>query len=200
MNEESRFELRYKEGNIPWDLGRPDYNLINILKQISVKPCKALDIGCGTGDNVIWLASNGFTVTGTDTVAEAVKMAQKKAKESGVNCEFIKSDFLADVLESDSFDFVFDRGCFHSFDSDAERKQFAENVAITIKKGGIWLSLIGSADDPPRESGPPQRTARNIIDAVEADFEILSLMSGRFDSNDPIPARAWICLMRARGK
>ena len=199
MNEETRFNLRYEEGNLPWDIARPDNNLINAVNKIPIAPCKVLDVGCGTGDNAIWLAKNGFNVTGTDTSEVAIRYASEKAVGNGVNCHFIKSDFLKDVLGPNSFGFVFDRGCFHSFDSDVERRRYAQNVANVIEEGGLWLSLIGSADDPPRDFGPPQRTAENIIKAVEPDFEILSLVSGNFDSNDPEHSRAWVCLMRWRG-
>lgn len=52
---EERYKKRYKEGNTPWDIGRPDSNLIQTVTAMDIKPCKALDIGCGTGDNTIWL-------------------------------------------------------------------------------------------------------------------------------------------------
>jgi len=198
MNEETRFDLRYKNGDIPWDIAKPDSNLIEIVRNTPIVKCKALDIGCGTGDNAIWLAKSRFIVTGADTSEAAIRYAKEKALENGVRCDFIKSDFLEDDIEAKPFGFVFDRGCFHSFNTDTERRKFAQNVAAVIEDGGLWLSLIGSADDPPRNSGPPQRSAGNIIKAVEQDFEILSLVSGHFDSNNPEHSRAWICLMRSR--
>jgi len=198
MNEEERFNDRYQTGNIPWDIGRPDYNLVNIVIDTPIIPCKALDIGCGTGDSSIWLAQNGFQVTGSDTVELAVKMAQEKADKNKVDCKFLKSDILKDKIPDSSFEFVFDRGCFHTFDLKSERKRFARNVAYMIKNGGLWLSLIGSLDGPPRDDGPPQRSANDIVTAVEPYFEILSIASGFFDSDREVPNRAWICLFRKR--
>jgi 2-polyprenyl-3-methyl-5-hydroxy-6-metoxy-1,4-benzoquinol methylase len=66
MSVEDRFKKRYKTGDTPWDIGKPDFNLIETVVQKSIKRCKALDIGCGTGDNSIWLAQKHFQVTGTD--------------------------------------------------------------------------------------------------------------------------------------
>ncbi len=198
MNEEERFNNRYKEGDIPWDIGRPDYNLINVVIDTPILPCKALDIGCGTGDSSIWLAENGFKVTGTDTVELAVEMAGEKASESGVEVTFLKSDILKDRLPEHSFDFVYDRGCFHTFDLKSERKKFAKNVAKAMEEGGLWLSLIGSQDSPPRDEGPPQRSANDIVEAVEPYFEIISMVAGFFDSDREVPNRAWICLFRKR--
>jgi len=198
MNEEERFNNRYETGNIPWDIGRPDYNLVDVINQTPITPCKALDIGCGTGDTSIWLAKNGFDVLGTDTSELAVKIAGEKAIKNNVKCKFLYSDILRDRLPVKSFRFVFDRGCFHTFDLMSERKRFAKNVAEVIEKDGIWLSLIGNADDSPRDMGPPQRTAYDIIKAVEPYFEILSLVSDYFDTDKEDPARAWVCLMRCR--
>jgi len=62
MTIEGQYRERYKSGDIPWDAGRPDFNLIEVVTQKPVPICKALDVGCGTGDNSIWLAQNHFQV------------------------------------------------------------------------------------------------------------------------------------------
>jgi 2-polyprenyl-3-methyl-5-hydroxy-6-metoxy-1,4-benzoquinol methylase len=66
MTIEKRFRDRYKSGDTPWDAGKPDFNLIETVTENHISSCKALDVGCGTGDNCIWLAQKGFSVTGTD--------------------------------------------------------------------------------------------------------------------------------------
>mmetsp|Transcript_18474 Transcript_18474/g.8621 ORF Transcript_18474/g.8621 Transcript_18474/m.8621 type:complete len:84 (+) Transcript_18474:301-552(+) len=78
MSVESRFEKMYKTGDIPWDLGRPDFNLINIVTKSPIPKSRALDIGCGTGDNAIWLAQKGFIVTGCDCSEIAIEESIKK--------------------------------------------------------------------------------------------------------------------------
>ena len=107
-------------------------------------------------------------------------------------------DFLTSKVEGAPFGFAFDRGCFHSLHSDEERQNFAENVEAHLEKDGLWLSLVGNADEERQGPGPPQRTARDIVTCVEPLFEILSLVSGQFGSNRPNPPRAWVCLMRKR--
>ena len=198
MSVEDRFKKRYKTGDTPWDIGKPDFNLIEIVTKTPIKSCKALDIGCGTGDNSIWLAQNHFQVTGTDISEIAIKKAKEKASKNDVKCTFIVVDFIIDRIEGAPFGFVFDRGCFHTFDSDEERKKFAENVAACLEKNGLWLSLIGSADEQRQGPGPPQRTANDIVVAVEPYFEILSLASSHFGSNRQNPPKCWICLMQKR--
>jgi hypothetical protein len=92
---------------------------------------------------------------------------------------------------------VLDRGSFHTFDEDHERLRFAQNVAAVLIDGGVWLSLIGSTEGPPREVGPPRRNARQIINAIEPSLEILQLRSGEFGVFGE-QLKAWLCLARKR--
>ena len=195
---EEQFRERYKSGNTPWDIGKPDFNLIHTVTTMDIKPCKVLEIGCGTGNNSIWLAQKNFDVIGIDSSEIAIQKALEKASKANVNCAFIGINFLKNKIESIPFGFVFDRGCFHVFKSDQERKIFAENVSAHLEKGGLWLSIVGNADEQRDHPGPPQRTARDIVNSVEPYFEILSLVSSQFESDRPNPPRAWVCLMRKR--
>lgn len=198
MTIEKRYKKRYETGDTPWDIGKPDFNLIQTVTTIAIKPCKALDIGCGTGDNSIWLSQKNFDVIGIDTSEVAIQKAIEKASKANVKCTFIVIDFLINKIEGAPFGFAFDRGCFHSLNSDEKRKSFAENVAAHLEKDGLWLSIVGNADEQRDGPGPPQRTARDIVNSVEPYFEILSLVSSHFGSNRPNPPRAWVCLMRKR--
>jgi 2-polyprenyl-3-methyl-5-hydroxy-6-metoxy-1,4-benzoquinol methylase len=62
MTVEERYQERYKSGETPWDLGQPDFNLIEVVAQKPIPSCKVLDVGCGTGDNSIRLARIVSTV------------------------------------------------------------------------------------------------------------------------------------------
>jgi SAM-dependent methyltransferase len=198
MAVEKHFKERYEAGDTPWDIGKPDFNLIQTITTMPINPRKALDIGCGTGDNAIWLSQQNFHVIGIDTSEIAIEKAKEKALKANVKCTFIVADILTNQTEGAPFGFVFDRGCFHSLNSDKERERFAKNVNGHLEKDGLWLSLVGNADEQRHAAGPPQRTARDIVNAVEPYFEILSLVSSYFGSNRPNPPRAWVCLMRKR--
>ena len=200
MTDENRFIKRYRENDIPWDLGRPDFNLTDMVTQRPIDACNALEIGCGTGDNAIWLAQQAFKVTATDISEIAIAKSREKAAKANVKCNFVVADFLKSKTPGAPFGFVFDRGCFHTHDSQKDQKKFAAKVAMELGESGLWLSLIGSADDPPRDSGPPRFAAAEVINVVEPYFEILALSAGKFDSNEPHAPRIWVCLMRKRNR
>ena len=198
MTPEDRFTERYREGSAPWDIGMADVNLVQVVTALPIAPCKAVDIGCGTGDNAIWLSQQNFTVIGVDAAEIAIEKAREKAALANVTSVFAVMNFLSGHIDGAPFGFAFDRGCFHTLDSASERKTFAKQVSRHLDASGLWLSLIANVDERRVGPGPPQRSARDVANAVEPYFEILSLVSGHFGSNSPDPPRAWICLMRKR--
>ncbi len=196
------FDRRYREGDLPWETGRPDHNLTAFVEGGGVAPCRALDIGCGTGRNAVWLAGRGFDVVGVDLSPAAVDLAERHRREACVperRCRFAALDFLADPVPGAPFGFLFDRGCFHGFDDPDQRRRFAARAAAVLSDGGVWLSLIGNADEPrDGEHGPPRRTAREVIGAVEPFFRIASLTAGRFDSDSRPAPLIWVLVARRR--
>ena len=205
MADSERFEERYRTGNTPWDHGRPDSNLAETVSGRAIAACKALDVGCGTGDNAIWLARHDFDVVGCDISPTAIEEASRRAEAAGTECVFHVLDFLGDETLGDEklgglFGFAFDRGCLHSFDTAEQREEFARRVHSYLEDDGLWLTLAGNADGPTREVGPPRLTAEELVVVVEPYFQILSLVSGHFGAGQPDPPEAWICLMRKRNK
>lgn len=187
----------YAEGNLPWDTGVPDQHLVASVGAGAVTPGRTLEIGCGTGTNALWLAEQGFDVLGVDLSPLAIDKARAKAAGAR-RCRFEVADFLEAEPPGGPFDFVFDRGCFHVFDDEAVRARFAARVAALLAPGGQWLSLIGSTEGPPRDSGPPRRTAREVMAALEPVVELVELRSIYFEALIESPAKAWFCRARRR--
>ena len=185
----------YASGELPWDTGLPEPLLVEFVTLSGVAPGRALEIGAGTGTNAIWLAERGFEVLGVDVSPLAVERARAKMNGRELSCRFYALDCLAAPPPERPFHFVFDRGCFHVFDEPGEHTRFAACVAATLKPGGLWLSLIGSTEGPPREFGPPRRSAREIVLAIEPVLEIVELRSAEFRGHD---VKAWFCLSRRR--
>lgn len=179
----------------PWDTGRPDPLLTGFITAGRITPSRTLDIGCGTGTNALWLAGRGFDVLGVDVAPRAVEKAEAK-RTGATGCRFECLDFLV-APPPGPFDFVFDRGCFHVFDEAETRARFAMQVARLLGPDGVWLSIIGSTEGPARESGPPRRTAREVLSAIEPELELVELRAATLELPAD-PAAAWLCVARKR--
>lgn len=185
----------YASGQVPWDTGVPEPLLVEFVNAGGVTPGLALEVGAGTGTNAIWLAERGFDVLGLDVSSVAVEKARARMEGRELRCRFATVDFLVAPPPDGRFQFIFDRGCFHIFDEPEGRARFAAHVAEILAPGGLWLSLIGSTEGPPREVGPPRRSACEVALAIEPALEIVELRSAEFRGHD---AKAWFCLSRQR--
>ncbi|MEN8139737.1 MAG: class I SAM-dependent methyltransferase [Thermodesulfobacteriota bacterium] len=190
------FSERYRSKNTPWEINRPDEGVVKFIESGLVEPCPALDIGCGSGNNAIWLAGQGFQVTGIDRTKLALAQARQKDEED--LCHFIQADYLSKTIPGAPFAFIMDRGCFHHFRTTEERAAFARKTAEIMAPAGVWLSLIGNRDETREGPGPPKLSATEICQAVEPFFIIQSLNASHFDSDQVPRARNWICHMEKR--
>lgn len=194
----SQWDERYASGEAPWDVGVTDEHLSGFLADGSLTSGRALEIGCGTGTNAVFLASRGFDVVGLDVSTLAVERARERASANGVRCAFHRLDFLRDEVPGGPFRLVFDRGCFHIFDEAEERARFVSRLARLLEPAGLWLSLVGSTEGPERLEGPPRRSAQDLVQAIEPELEVVELRRVWFTSSRPEPAAAWLVLSRRR--
>ncbi|NIN65924.1 MAG: methyltransferase domain-containing protein, partial [Anaerolineae bacterium] len=77
------YEFGYRYFRMPWELG-PREELVGLVESGRIAPCRAIDLGCGTGSNAIFLAQHGFEVTGVDFAASAIEKARRRADSCGV--------------------------------------------------------------------------------------------------------------------
>lgn len=96
-----------------WDKGGPALRLVKAVDQGEIKPCRALDLGCGSGNDAIYLAGRGFDVTAVDISPTALSIAAEKAQAAGVRVNWVLADALA-LPALRPFEFIFDRGCYHN--------------------------------------------------------------------------------------
>ena len=138
----NRFDLYYWLGITPWDTNITPPEIVALIEGGRVKPGRALDMGCGTGTNVLYLQRHGFDATGVDFASAAVARARRKAAEAGLPSQF----HVANVLESarfpaaGPFDFVMDVGVMHIFD-EAGRARYAATLARVTRPGRIHYAF-----------------------------------------------------------
>lgn len=143
-----RVYRKYPLEALPWELGKPRKVLVDLVEGGRIKKGKALDICCGAGTNALYLAKEGFQVTGIDVSSKAVEYAKEKARKAGVGARFQVENFLKLPFEDEEFGFVFDMGCFHHVKV-KDRTAFIGGVHRVLKKGGSYLVVCFSYKNGP---------------------------------------------------
>lgn len=195
------WDERYK-GNPdmrPWDTGLPDPFLVECLQSLESLPKRALEIGCGTGTNALWMAQNGIDVVATDISDTAIRAAQGREQKQATKASFVVEDICERLpVKRGSVEFVFDRGVFHVMPAD-KRPVFVQHVAESLADRGFWFCLAGSADETkPADKGPPRLRASALIESVEEWFEVYELERAYFELPDQSRYLAWALLLRKR--
>jgi SAM-dependent methyltransferase len=144
----------------PWDTGVSPPELMAFIE--SHPAGRALDLGCGTGTNVITLARNGWQVTGVDFAPHAISLARRKVEEANFNVDLRVGDVTKLEDTSDPFDLVLDIGCFHSLPVEG-KADYVQNLERLLARGGTYLMYGFFKEGEEAGSG-----------LVEADLEALS--------------------------
>lgn len=164
--------------DMPWFIGRPDHNLVTWIIANGRADMHVLDLGCGNGDNAVWLAQQGINVTACDISPTAVNCARQRAAAAGVQIQFHVIDVLTDALPGQDFDVVFDRGLLHQFNYAEDRAKVPLAVSDALNVNGAWLSVIGSTEMcQHRALTPPRRSALDVVQAVEPHLRIEKLQA-----------------------
>ncbi|MBT3201201.1 MAG: methyltransferase domain-containing protein [Phycisphaerales bacterium] len=176
-----RWDRAYHNNKRPgWDSGRVAFELRKVVENGTIKPCRAVILGCGTGTNAEYLAGKGFEVTAIDISPTCLTMAQKKSEVSGSGVKWVLADVLAPP-KIPPFDFIFDRGCYHNI-----RKHNAADFVKASKKmskpGTKFMLLAGSAAEK-KHWGPPRIKESEIREDFSPSFKIDSMKQSWFDLN-----------------
>ncbi len=133
---------------IPWNMEEPPAALVALVEKGAVQPCGTIDLGCGAGNQAVYLAGMGFRVTGVDSSAEAIRLAREKAAKTGVSCRFVVADVLGDLREiGETFDFAYDWELLHHICPE-QRESYVASVHRLLNRGGKYLSVCFSERDP----------------------------------------------------
>jgi SAM-dependent methyltransferase len=139
-----RFTWMYLRGRTPWDTGISPPELVDAVEGLhALRPGRALDLGCGTGTNCLYLARRGWHATGIDFVGSAVARANAKLRRAGSlpgSARFIRGDVTAlDALSiGEPFNLLFDLGCFHGLPVE-RRASYAAGIIHHAAPGALYL-------------------------------------------------------------
>jgi ubiquinone/menaquinone biosynthesis C-methylase UbiE len=148
----------------PWDIGRPQPAFVQLVHAGELTKGLVLDIGCGTGENALFLAENGFSVVGVDLSSRAISAAEEKAIGRGLKVDFRVANALSLSFQASHFDNCIDSGLFHTF-NDHDRSIFALEIARILTTNGRYFMLCFS-DKEPTNWGGPRRITKEEIEAT----------------------------------
>lgn len=195
------WKARYANGDVPWDRHSAAHVLDRVLREWQIRPCRALDMGCGTGTLSVRLAREGFQVSAFDLVPRAIEMAKEKAQRHGVTVDFWVADFRAWSGAVSPFPFVFDSGLYHC----VRREWLGDWLTFlgrVTEPGSLYLTIAGNDNETkPAGQGPPRVRASEMCAELEERFALIELRETHFEASDPTDGwhpLAWSALWRRR--
>ncbi|MDX1657770.1 MAG: class I SAM-dependent methyltransferase [Nitriliruptorales bacterium] len=198
------YDLMYRYW-APWDAVGVRTELREFLDDWDVSPRthpRAIDLGCGTGANVVHLASEGYDAHGVDFSAVAIEKARARAREAQVDATFVIGDLTADDIPGidGAFDLLVDFGTLDDLASDG-RREMAATVVRLSRPGSLflfWCFYAARQDLPFISFHGPSRLAPAIEPGEER-----ALFGDQFDIEDGPPvdprigARCFVMTRRA---
>jgi cyclopropane fatty-acyl-phospholipid synthase-like methyltransferase len=183
------FDSAYR-GTPPWDIGRPQKEFIDLVRHGEITG-SVLDIGCGSGDNALFFAQEGFDVWGIDSSSLAIQKAREKSQQRGlpVHFQILNARELAKLNRT--FDTATDSGLFHTL-SDDDRPLFVKSLAAVLSPHGTYFMLCFS-DREPGGYGPRRISEREIRETFSDGWSIRYIRPATFESNTRAQGpRAWL--------
>jgi SAM-dependent methyltransferase len=168
----SFYRFTYRHGRPRWDSVEPHPELVDLV--VGRRPGRALDLGCGTGTDALYLAQNGWNVVGVDFVPEAIEAAEKRAVDVGLSPRFVVGDVtrLRESGIEGPFDLILDTGCYHGVAAKLRDAYAAEVAAVAAQGADFYVAGIS---DPPAMwhlLGARGVSAADLRQHFGADFEL----------------------------
>jgi SAM-dependent methyltransferase len=182
------YERAYRRGtSARWDTGITPPEVEAAVAEL--EPGRALDLGCGTGTNVLYLVQHGWFATGVDFSSRAIEAARRKADWTS-GATFVEGDVsrLAELGVEGPFDLALDVGCFHGLPI-RRRDDYAREVARVTRPGGRFLLFAFGPRGRAGATREPE-VRRRFGPAFELD---------RVERGREPPGAAWFTLRRRPG-
>jgi SAM-dependent methyltransferase len=130
-----------RSNSIPWEEGTHE-GLLMLVESGRVKPCRAVDLGCGTARNVVYLAQHGFDVTGVDFIPAAIELGRARARDAEVEANIIVDDLTNLQHINGAFDLLVDYGTLDDL-SPPHRDLYMQNILPLTHPGSMFLLVCG---------------------------------------------------------
>lgn len=190
------FDVMY-EGAPPWDIGRPQEAFVQLQRDGRIG-ARVLDVGCGTGDTVLFLAGHGHEAWGVDASRQAILRAKEKAARRSVRASFLEADALGLHRLRRQFDTVIDSGLFHLFEDEA-RARYVRSLERVLVRGGT-LHLLCLSEREPDWGGPRRVSQAELRASFQGGWWFTSLAAARFESRRSAGgAHAWLASLSWEG-
>jgi SAM-dependent methyltransferase len=191
----SPWDASYRDGPAPWDTGRPQPAVVRLAASGGFAGA-VLDVGCGTGENTLHLASLGLTVLGVDVAETALALARAKATERGIEAEFATADALALEGLGRRFATVLDCGLFHTFDG-GERPGYVASLTSVTKHGGTLYVLCFSDGGPGTGPHPVSQDELRAAFSPGTGWDVAAVEPDRLQTRyHDVGAPAWLATIK----
>lgn len=167
------YRLAYRFGKLRWVTSEPRPELEGLLQ--GRRPGRALDLGCGAGTDAIYLAKQGWEVTGVDFVPEAIATARSRARAAGSTACFVAGDAtrLRQAGVSGPFDLMLDIGCYHAIPASLRDAYAAEAAAVARPGADFYLAGIANPPATWRLLGAQGISGGELRNRFGADFHLV---------------------------
>jgi ubiquinone/menaquinone biosynthesis C-methylase UbiE len=179
---------------MPWYNENLDSDLEEELERRKISKGRILDLGTGPATQAIQLAKRGLQVTGSDVSEAAINRARELyVHDKDKEISFTVDDILNSKIKDKSFDYVFDRGCFHVLPIEKRPVYIREINRILDDKGILFLKCFSIKE--PRQEGPYKFSEYEIKQLFGNDFVIISVKDTVYQGTlDPLPKALFVVM------
>jgi SAM-dependent methyltransferase len=193
-----RWDERYRQGVLPWDTQLTPPEVVDFWQQARLAPHSlAVDLGCGPGTNVRYLATLGLTVIGVEIASAPLVMARQRlerfAPEALSRVRLLCADVSRLPFHGLNANYFLDIGCFHSLPRTL-RPGYINSVKANLAAGGFYQLYAFDADSaiPDPSSGPVGVDKDEIAEQFAPHLQVVEEVVARPDRR---PCR-WYLLQR----
>jgi ubiquinone/menaquinone biosynthesis C-methylase UbiE len=187
----------YKSQNVetmPWYNKNLDSDLEEELEKRKITKGRILDLGTGPATQAVQLSKKGFQVIGSDVSESAINRAREVCvHDKDKEISFIVDDILNSEINDKSFNYIFDRGCFHVLPIEMRLVYIREIKRILDDNGILFLKCFSTKE--PRQEGPYKFSEDEIRQLFRNDFVIISVKDTVYQGTlDPLPKALFVVM------